>query len=579
MILGMLNKTKRIFPVSLRKPNKKTMKGGVACEGPSLFKWQANSCYLDSLLIGWLHFADADFLANLNRLDAAEPDGNKKNLIRKLIEVYNSLSRYGPPADPTRIREEFRDVLQTCVDITALMPRSSFKDTQDPTDIFSLITNYLDINDIELTNKYKGFRGHTDEEINILMGVNPDRNRNQINRFNPDLPEPPERPDDINYKNIVYLRPALGLIEPQVLINRPLEDKRNNIGNDMYYVEQKISGTVHGILPIAIDRNNNGRRDRTDIELQTHVDLEDGTYELVSVICYVPGHYVAYYKCNEGDNWIFYNDIGVGQQGGGTCEEDIRGIFQKFLSENNIGPLKYDGIMELDFIKGKFKESEYKELYNIILKYETKSNGFMSQLVEKLVRYICVTHTKFKTISHTIHRWYEKNREIVMRQWKEIIKSNIYSRFKSKSKSRSLEQENIVKIFEMAEKNRIVKIKELTEIIRDYYSNSFKDKPSSVSPSPFSSRSPSPEPAFLPKASALPPKASALLPKAPALARRENPIYTPIGPVDTWYNKNIPGYPPTPIKGKSKGRSEIIGYQENTPRNSATLLFYKKMNQ
>ena len=111
----MANKTKRKFLVRSIRPNKKTMKGGVACAGPALFKWQANSCYLDSLLIGWLHFADADFLDTLrNRIELANRDyaakknghlvvegGDKKEaarlaekkaankviLIRKLIEI------------------------------------------------------------------------------------------------------------------------------------------------------------------------------------------------------------------------------------------------------------------------------------------------------------------------------------------------------------------------------------------------------------------------------------------------------------------------------------------------------------
>jgi len=570
MILGM-TKTKRIFPVSLTKPNKKTMKGGVACDGPALFKWQANSCYLDSLLIGWLHFADADFLDHLNFLDRAQPDGNKKNLIRKLIEVYNSLKRYGPPADPTLIREEFRSVLQKCVDITILMPRPSFEDTQDPADIYSLITNYLDINDIILNNKYIGFRGYTEDQINNLMEENPGRNRRQINTFNPDVPEPPERPDDIRNTNIISLKPSLGLIKPSDLINMQLESRRNNIGDDKYIVEQKITGTVHGILPIGVYRGNYGdSRDKTDIVMESHVELDDGTYQLVSVICYVPGHYVAYYKCNEGDDWIFYNDIGISQRGGGSCEEDIRGIFEKNISENNFGTLKYDGIMELDFIKAvKFSEADKKQLYNIIQKYEKLSNEFMNKLIEKIVDYICNRHLSFKATSHTIHSWYEKNKKIIRVQLKNIIKSNICSKFKGNSTVK----EKITEAIRTVENKRIQQIKSLRETLRIYYTDSFKNKPSSTSPSPFpspsSSRSPSP-PRRLP---ALPTRAVSA--SSASALRAEAPIYLPIGPLDTWYDKNIPGYPQKEIKQRGK----IIGYENSTPRNSATLLFYKKMDQ
>jgi hypothetical protein len=358
----------------------------------------------------------------------------------------------------------------------------------------------------------------------------------------------------------------------------------------MYILEQKIAGTVHGILPIGVYRGiYGGPRDKTNIDLESHIELEDGIYQLVSVICYVPGHYVAYYKCNEGDNWIFYNDIGINQSGGGSCEQDIKDIFEKYLSENDFGTLKYEGIIELDFIKGKFKKSDYLELNNIIKKYETEINEFMSQLIEKVVKYICENHLKFKSIKHVINIWYEKSKEIVMQQWTKLIKSKIYSSFKTEDKTRSDQQKTIVKVFKDVENSRIVKIKELIEILREYNNNSFKGDPSSVSPSPFTSRSPSPEPALAKAAlpalakAALPALAKAALPAnavpAPsatrAALRAEAPIYIPIGSLDTWYDKNIPGYPQKEIKQKGK----IIGYENNTPRNSATLLFYKKMDQ
>ena len=160
----MANKTKRKFLVRSIRPNKKTMKGGVACAGPALFKWQANSCYLDSLLIGWLHFADADFLDTLMHLRekadddyAAKMNGegekeaaNKASLIGKLIEIYESLKLYGPvPAqDVTKLREEFRTILQKCTDFTSKMPEPNLKNTQDPVEIFAQLTDFLNINDI-----------------------------------------------------------------------------------------------------------------------------------------------------------------------------------------------------------------------------------------------------------------------------------------------------------------------------------------------------------------------------------------------------------------------------------------------
>jgi hypothetical protein len=498
----------------------------------------------------------------------------------------------------TTLREEFRDVLQKCDDITRLMPQRSFKGTQDPNDIFSLITNYLDINDIILNNTYKGFRGYTEEEKNKLMEENPDRNRNQINTFNPELPEPPERPVDIINTNIIFLKPNLGLVKPYDLINMPLEHRRNNIGDDMYTLEQNITGTVHGILPIGVYRGvYGGPRDKTEIVLESHLELNDGVYTLVSVICYVPGHYVGYYKCNDSEDWIYYNDLGIKggpKRGGGDCKEEIQSIYDTWISENDFEGLKNEKIiMNVD-------KKYRKALYKIISESELEIIKSMNTLIEFVIENICTKTVKFKIIRDNFNKWYENTKKgHIQIQWKNI--------------SSIINNEVIKSSFKQIENQRIKQFKELRESLKNYYIKSLiastsnpVSSSSSRSASPVRAVAPftppartgspaSPAKAALPslppartgspaspaKAAlpSLPPARPPLVlrtgpPASPALpplatraakgpsarrATRDLPLYINLGPIDTWMDKPIPAY-------------------SHNPRQGATLLFYKKLD-
>jgi hypothetical protein len=294
----MANKTKRKFVVRLIKRNKKTMKGGVACQSAALFKYKNNSCYLDTTLIGWLHFADADLRAALVDRHEAELEETKKDLIQKLIEIYDSLKLYGPgPAKDisgmTALREDFRNILQECEDFTDLMPEPDLKSTQAADEIYTNLINYINIKNIKIKNDYEGFRGYTEEQKNILMQQNPGRNRNQINTFNTDIPEPPPRESDIEEINIIILKPAEGSLSPQELVSTPLESRRDDKGDNYYIVEPKIAGTVYGILPISIERrifdeNNHTLRNKTKITLESHFFYKiESIYKNNYVIIYI----------------------------------------------------------------------------------------------------------------------------------------------------------------------------------------------------------------------------------------------------------------------------------------------------
>ena len=52
--------------------------------------------------------------------------------------------------------------------------------------------------------------------------------------------------------------------------------------------------------------------DSTKLNLGEMLVLDENMYLLKSIICHTnsgTGHYVAYYKCEDSDNWIYYNDL------------------------------------------------------------------------------------------------------------------------------------------------------------------------------------------------------------------------------------------------------------------------------
>ena len=294
---------------------KKTMKGGVICEKIKLFSWVANSCYLDTILIGWLHFAEVDLLQTFQTMESSEEDDDKKNLYNILIELISHLSNFANPTfkrkNPTQLREEFRKTLQVCDDFTDTMAIPDLTHTQDALEIFTRLSDFLNINDIIIQNTYIPFRGYSKNEINSLIAANPERRRNEINTEEQGALRPPQPPrsDNNDYINIILLKPIVGLISPQELVNTKFEHTRNDKDGHWYLKEREVYGTVHGILPIGIDRASVAGDVNKRINLEENIQLKDGIYTLVSVICYVPGHYVGYYKCNSGNNWIFYNDL------------------------------------------------------------------------------------------------------------------------------------------------------------------------------------------------------------------------------------------------------------------------------
>ena len=500
------------------------MKGGVACQSATLFKYSNNSCYLDTTLIGWLHFADADLRADLEVL-AVVAEGNKKRLIENLIKIYDSLKLYGPgPAKDikgmTALREEFRNILQQCEDFTNLMPIPDLTHTQAADEIFTSLTNYIGVNNIKINNNYRGFRGYTEQEKNILMAQNPGRNRNQIDTFDPDLPEPPPRESTVEKINIIILKPAEGSLSPQKLVSTPLELRRNDRGNHYYIVEPKIAGTVYGILPISVERriydsNNDTLRNQTEISLESLVELDDGLYELVSIICFVsdPDHYIGYYKCDQGDNWIFYDDLGINLDkmvGDTDCKEDIQAIFTEWLE-------KYS-----QFVSEKIGEFDDDLLIIINESEDIITDSLTTELFPEIIEHIC--EKKNYDILNIIKKWWETCKEKVEAQWDKIKETGFYKGLKNKkNKSKSSEQEKNYNKF----KNKLLNF----EVSRRKLIHNLKELITSKNAKPV---------------------------RTQRVARPDNPLHMDMGRIENWQDIPMPGY-------------------KNNPRQASTLLFYKKM--
>jgi hypothetical protein len=418
-------KTKKAVKSS-RKTKKISKRGGVHCENQdsmSFFTWTGNSCYLDSLLIGWLHYAGPDFIQSINALKNAEGNQNKKNLLTYIIDIVDALSLFpqNPVADPikkiTKIRNEFRKNLQACPNITDMFGRLT--DIQDPAHIFNALTHMLNINDVIIQNKYVPFIGYSPENIARLQAENPERREfdtleEGLARFgnNPH----PERADTLTYTNMITL-PIYVIQSPSEIVNTQLPFQRNN--NEYWYSnERHYVGTVNGILPINIERlNQDGSVSDNLVNLETEIGMDDGNYELVSIICYVPGHYVGYYKCHDTDEWIFYNDLGVSKKGGGKCKDEINQIKNEYIT--NIDDLFTKGITldisTYDTIKISFENFrkarlEYK-IYSKLCKYISKGNNIKEFIQQTVIdeKEIDIEYLKKlrKIKDNNLVKWYQ----------------------------------------------------------------------------------------------------------------------------------------------------------------------------
>jgi hypothetical protein len=405
------------------------------------------------------------------------------------------------------------------------MPIPFLKHTQAADEIFTGLTKYIGVNNIKINNDYRGFRGYTEEEKNILMQQKPDRNRGQINTFNPDVPEPPQRESMIENIEIIILKPAEHLLSPQELVSTPLDSRRNIRGNDNYMVEPKIVGTVYGILPISIERriydaNNDTLRNQDEITLESHVQLDDGLYALVSIICFVsdPDHYVAYYKCDEGDNWIYYDDLGINLDkmvGGTKCKDDIEAIFETWLKEYSA------------FVSQKLEEFENDFSEIIVDSEDIITDSLKTELLPEIIEQICNQNNS--DIKDIFKKWWTKNVLVNARaQWGKIQETDYYKELKTgNSKSKSPEQKKIYNKFKKFEDSRKDLIHELIDLM-----------------SPKNAKTTRPT---RPTRSTRPPRTAT-----------NKPLYMDMGHIENWQDIHMPGY-------------------DNSPRQAATLLFYKKI--
>jgi len=353
---------------SARKTRKiSKQKGGVLCDVPNsraFFEWDANSCFFDTTIIGWLHAADVSLRRSLVRMYKISPeDDPRKNIAKRLINIYDLL-RLNPEGihteeeavkEATRIRNLLRDSLQICPLFKRFDKETkkykifNLKNQQAPDELFLKIMDTINIKNIITNIRYTNLR---------------------------EYPSAPKRDNKSGYKDILDFNPLnkdYNIINLSALLNNifsssdyivndqskmkyktSIYECAKNPSNCIKYIQHEtITGTSHGILPISINRkryfkNKDGsfstRMDETRIRFEETIILKSSNkeYELVSVICHTggsgnAGHYTAYYKCNDSTNWIFYNDLGVriSTKGGGKCEDAITTIVNKNYSNKD----------------------------------------------------------------------------------------------------------------------------------------------------------------------------------------------------------------------------------------------------
>jgi rubrerythrin len=518
-------KTKKAVK-SLRKTKKiSRQRGGVHCENKnamSFFTWDENSCYLDTFLVGWLHYAGADFIDTVEALESAEGDQNKKNLLNHIKEIIQSLSQFpeNPVADPvkkiTEIRNKFRNNLQACPTIRQQF--GNLTDTHDTIEMFEALTDMLHINDVQIYNRYVPFLGYSPENIQKIKDNNPQRtNFNTLETLEQgtilykNYPHP-EREDSITHTNII----KLGITSPEQvvpgdIIDKELEEEFDTIDIHKYINKRNYFGTEHGILPIGIDRLvGGGGGNYSPLTFEREITMQDGHYELVSIICHVPGHYVGYYKCRDTDEWIFYDDLGVSNKavlkGGGKCIEDITEIRNKYLNY-------------IDNIFDKYKSQIYTSIPDI--------NWFKKFRHERID-----TPKKDKYIYTILYKYLSKN--IKLQEVREIIDYAVAGEKEVDQKYLkllSIQKDNTLSIWFDNFKTEL--LNHIDDIFTLIYTKCTKDSNTTTGQKQRETTS--------------------------ALKNNRGPnLFRLVGSIDTWENIAIPGY------GK-------------TPRERATLLFYHKI--
>jgi hypothetical protein len=257
----------------------------------TLFKYANNSCYLDTLLISWLHSAPPTIRAQLqNEHDmilgtnyGSSPEMLPKlEILTTLMNLYDILQGDTPEGftnmknrktllkRATMMRESVRETLQMCPIFD-----ENLEEVQDTATFFDKLLETLNIDMPCVLKETDQVSGTSEPILKSYVTVYP-KDKNVLYRLTEESEPEKQGPKTIT---------------------------------------QRLYKTTGGVLPIEIQRlTYTGDLTTNPINIPETVTLDDGIYTLQSVICHRINiqHFVCYLRCLEDhDKWMYYDDLNV----------------------------------------------------------------------------------------------------------------------------------------------------------------------------------------------------------------------------------------------------------------------------
>jgi hypothetical protein len=280
---------------------RKQQRGGLKCTEPATwtpFKWSANSCWLDSFLLGLLHHSNKQIdsiidtaLDTINeQINVAKeyntdslPLLKRKRLIAEKMQYLRahlrnafeeSFNTRNTETDLSKLREDIRTSLTSCPGGT-IFKKGRFSSISE---IWQFIVGLLSIPEtIRYMEKQPALDQMEGSATYIAFSGFDLVDRSELNIYEYLTKVQRQTQRTFQYKRFGELVP--------IDIERMAGDSAN--GLDII------------TTPIILTEY---------MSLKTKSSIQS-EYRLVTVICNTGGHYVSYIACDDTDQWMFYNDM------------------------------------------------------------------------------------------------------------------------------------------------------------------------------------------------------------------------------------------------------------------------------
>ncbi len=282
-----------------QRKTRRVQRGGIKCDEPTTwtpFKYDDNSCWLDTFLLAFLHHPNAaidayllDAKDNINTMKSIinYPEElyiikRRKTILKRLLKIRDRLRKTFSEAISEKalekIREEIRDALSQCPK-GDIFEKGEMSSTAE---IFDFLTNILNL---PRTIQYIEKQGNLPNIVRSIHSIT-------LTGF-----------DGIMAMEEIDISGILTQVKTHI------DERYPERSTTMQY---KSFGDI---VPINIERDDyEGGIIKTPVKLEKYIKLKtdyniDSTYKLVSVICNIGAHFVTYIACDSNDSWLFYNDL------------------------------------------------------------------------------------------------------------------------------------------------------------------------------------------------------------------------------------------------------------------------------